>query len=70
MRNLKIYEPTLDDWFRSTMTMGGTSLDFGDSIVLASMQSNNIEELISFDKHFDTIKDIQRVEPIDVLKVS
>jgi len=38
--------------------------------VVSTMIANRITKLVSFDKHFDTIKDIQRVEPVDVLKVS
>jgi len=38
-------------------------LDFDDSVVLSYMKSLKIKKIVSFDKHFDTISQISRIEP-------
>lgn len=35
-----------------------------DAIHVATMQNNNITQILSADKHFDRIKDIQRLDPL------
>jgi len=37
-------------------------LDFDDSVVLSCMKSLKIK-IVTFDKHFDTISQISRIEP-------
>jgi len=47
--------------------MKGENLDFDDALVISCMKANNIRDLISFDRHFDKVKGIRRIEPGDVL---
>ena len=42
-------------------TMGG--LDFGDALLIATMQHDGSETLYSYDRHFDRIAAITRREP-------
>jgi len=64
---LSIYKVTLIDKIKATEHMKNLGLDFDDSVVLQSAFSNNIKEIVSFDKDFDGIKEIRRLEPGDVL---
>lgn len=38
-------------------------LDFEDALVIAHMQRQGIEEVVSYDRDFDRISGVQRVEP-------
>ena len=40
-----------------------TNLDFGDTLIIASMQQQQSQVLYSYDKGFDRIKTISRQEP-------
>lgn len=40
-----------------------TSIDFVDCLNIAFMQALGISEIVSFDRHFDRIEGITRVEP-------
>ncbi len=40
-----------------------TTLDFGDAYIVASMQRLGSRKVYSFDRDFDRIKEIQRLEP-------
>ena len=59
---LKIYMATMNDRLQaiSHMLLG---LDFEDAITLQCALSNNEKEIMSFDKDFDKIKTIKRVQP-------
>jgi predicted nucleic acid-binding protein len=39
------------------------SLDFGDALIIATMQETNAHTLYSYDAHFDRIADITRQSP-------
>lgn len=39
------------------------NIDFDDALVVSSMAEAKIKKLISFDKDFDKIKEIERLEP-------
>ena len=59
---LKIYVATMNDRLQaiSHMLLG---LDFEDALTLQCALSNNEKEIMSFDKDFDKIKLIKRIEP-------
>lgn len=42
---------------------GSSNLDFGDAMIIASMQETGSEVLYSYDSDFDRVPGIQRVEP-------
>ncbi len=59
---LKIYVATIKDRLQaiSHMSLG---LDFEDALTLQCTLSNNEKEILSFDRDFDKIKIIKRVQP-------
>lgn len=66
MQGLSILRPTIDEMSNAVASMAKRKLDFDDSLVVSAMVANNITTLVSFDRHFDGIKEIKRVEPIQV----
>ena len=62
-RTLMVYTPTLRDRLNAFAHMDAFKLDFDDALILQCALSNNIKEIVSFDKHFDKVKMIKRIEP-------
>ncbi|MHA1380371.1 MAG: type II toxin-antitoxin system VapC family toxin [Candidatus Helarchaeota archaeon] len=60
--NLVIYYPSISDLLQAISFMRIYQLDFDDSVVLSCMKSLKIK-IVTFDKHFDTISQISRIEP-------
>jgi len=48
--------------------MEKVKLDFDDAIAYFVMKSLDLKEIVSFDKHFDKISGIKRLDPKDVLE--
>jgi predicted nucleic acid-binding protein len=48
---------------RALELYGSTNLDFGDTLIIASMEQQNSQTLYSYDTGFDRIKGITRQEP-------
>jgi len=48
---------------RALEIYGGTNLDFGDAVIVAAMHEAGSEELFSFDRDFDRLPGISRIEP-------
>ena len=63
LNGLEIIIPYLTDIYNAVEISKKENLDFDDSLVLSCMKSANINQLVSFDKHFDKIKTIKRIEP-------
>ena len=38
-------------------------IDFEDALAVAHMRDQGIEEILSYDQHFDRVEDIERIEP-------
>lgn len=66
IKNLMILNPDLMTILKSIDIMGKYNLDFDDALVVSSMIANKIKKLVSFDKHFDVVREIERIEPKDV----
>ncbi len=64
-RGLDIYSVTISDRFKAIENMK-CGLDFEDSLTLQCAFSNGIKNIVSFDKHFDKIKKINRIEPREI----
>lgn len=64
---LTIYSLNIIDKIIATALMEDTKLDFDDATAYFTMKSLDIKEIVSFDKDFDKVKDIKRIEPKDVL---
>ena len=60
---IAIIRPSLSVLYDSIRTMKKYKLDFDDALVISSMIENNLKELVSYDEHFDKIKDIKIVRP-------
>ena len=63
LNGLEIIRPYLTDIHNAIKIANKESLDFDDSLVVSCMKSANINKLVSFDKHFDKVKTIKRIEP-------
>ncbi len=66
VKGLKIIHFTPGILIKSTNNMEKHKLDFDDSLQLAFMETLGIKEIVSFDSHFDNIRNIKRVEPSDL----
>lgn len=58
-----IYRPTIKDRLDCLNWIKKYLLDYEDSLTLQCAIVNNCKEIISFDTHFDKVKEIQRIEP-------
>lgn len=67
IKDLTILNPDLKTILTSLGFMKRYSLDFDDALVVSSMIANKIKKLVSFDKHFNKVKEIERIEPGHVL---
>lgn len=65
---LTIHSLSITDKIITTALMEDTKLDFDDTSVYFSMKSLGIDEIVSFDRDFDELPGIKRIEPVDVLK--
>lgn len=62
-KGLLIYFSTLLDRIMATNYMKNFGLDFDDALALRAMKQNGIENIISYDKDFDTVSDVKRILP-------
>ena len=62
-KGLRIYQVSIKDRINSLDLMSKYNLDYEDALILQSAISLKFTKIISFDKHFDKIKEIKRVEP-------
>jgi len=58
-----VYEITFEDRLLALEIMEKYQLDYEDALTLQSALSTNSREIVSFDKHFDGIDEIKRIEP-------
>ena len=63
LKGLEIIRPSLKEMYNAAKISEKHNLDFDDSLVISRIIANDIKTLISFDKHFDKIKSIDRKEP-------
>ena len=62
-RSLHIYFSSLRDRIEATDHMKSFNLDFDDSVAYQAMKRLQAREIVSFDKDFDRVSDIKRIEP-------
>ncbi|MGI0083539.1 MAG: type II toxin-antitoxin system VapC family toxin [Nitrososphaerales archaeon] len=67
LQGLSILRPSEEEILKATRIMASHKLDFDDSLVVSSMLANRLTSLVSFDRHFDRVKEIERLEPANVL---
>jgi len=51
------------DRISATRWMDKLNLDLDDAIAYYVMKRLNIDKIVSYDRHFDSVKDIMRLEP-------
>lgn len=61
--NIRILRPSLKAMYDTIDFMERYKLDFDDSLIISCMLENNIKRLISYDKHFDKVKEIKVIRP-------
>jgi len=62
-KGLDIYDLTMVDRIAATDHMKSFDLDFDDAAAYAAMMATGTKEIVSFDKHFDKVPEIRRIEP-------
>lgn len=67
IKSLNIISPSNETIYDAFKTMRIHNLDFDDALVVAVMKSSGLKELVSFDNHFDKVKEIRRIEPKDAI---
>lgn len=61
-----MYRLTLSDRIEATKHMEKFSLKYDDVLAVQVMKSFKIKQIISYDKHFDILLNIKRIEPIQI----
>ena len=67
LETLEIFRPKQTTILKGIEYSKKYNLDFDDALVVVCMIENNIDTLVSFDKDFDKVKEIKRVEPKDII---
>ena len=62
-KGLEIYLLSILDRISAIRWMDKLNLDLDDAIAYYVMKRLNIDKIVSYDKHFDSVKDITRLEP-------
>ena len=62
-KRLRIYYLSLLDRISATKYMEKYGLDFDDALAYSVMKKVGINKIVSYDKHFDSLRDIIRLEP-------
>ena len=62
-KGLRIYYLSLFDRISATKYMEKYGLDFDDALAYSVMKKVGINKIVSYDKHFDSLRDIIRLEP-------
>jgi predicted nucleic acid-binding protein len=63
---LDIYFLSLYDRIEATRHMQKFKVDFDDSTAYQAMRNLNVKQVVSFDRDFDKISDVERIEPEQV----
>jgi predicted nucleic acid-binding protein len=64
---LSILRPSYKEMINAAEKMSERRLDFDDSYVVSSMIAAKIDRLVSFDKHYNKVDEIARIEPAELL---
>lgn len=62
-KGIRVYSVNLKDRLNALVFMEKYNLDYEDALILQSAVSTGSEEIVSFDKHFDKINEVKRIEP-------
>lgn len=67
-QSLRIYSLSLADRIITTEFMKLYNLDFDDGTTYQAMRACDINQIVSYDNHFDSIPQIERVIPEEISK--
>ena len=62
-KGLEVYPLSILDRISATRWMDKLNLDLDDAIAYHVMKKLNIDKIVSYDRHFDSIKDVTCLEP-------
>lgn len=65
--SLEVYFLSLYDRIEATQHMQKFKLDFDDSTAYQAMKNLNVKQVVSFDRDFDKISGIERIEPEEAI---
>ena len=60
---ITVIKPTLKEIYGSIDIMDRYNLDFDDALVVSCMAENKIKDLVTYDKHFNKVKEINIIKP-------
>ncbi len=66
-KGLSIHFSSLIDRIMATNHMRDYGLDFDDALTLQAMKENRVDKIISYDKDFEKVPFIKRVQPENLL---
>ncbi len=66
-KGFHIHFSSLSDRIAATDHMKNYELDFDDALALQAMKENRIENIISYDREFDKIPHVKRIQPENFL---
>ncbi len=58
---IKVLEPNKQNFFDAIEVAEESAVGLNDAVAYALMRSNDIQEIYSFDRHFDQLPDIRRI---------
>lgn len=67
-KSLSLHFLSLYDRLEATKHMERFTIDFDDSTTYQAMKNLGVDKIVSFDKDFDKIPGIKRIEPRDALE--
>ncbi|OGI15662.1 hypothetical protein A3K63_04490 [Candidatus Micrarchaeota archaeon RBG_16_49_10] len=67
IKGLTVYDLTPSDMINATKNMKNYNLSLEDAFSLQGALENKIKDFVSFDRDFDKVKIIKRVEPKDFI---
>lgn len=65
---LAVYSPNLSTIYNTISEQEKNNLDFDDGLVIACMKELGIQDIVTFDNHFDSIQGINKISPSKALK--
>lgn len=67
LKGLRIYHLTLSDRVEATEYMEKLRLKYDDALAVQVMKRFDTKQIVSYDKHFNTLSGIQRIEPDQII---
>ena len=59
--------PKVEVYKRALKLYAQEKIDFPDCLAVAHMEQSRVEEIFSYDKHFDRFEQVDRIEPATVI---